>query len=160
MMPRRTRPIIYLAARYSRREELQGYATQLSDLGLADVPARWLWEDHDWDGDTSLLEDGTAGESLLKAQRFAMDDVADLERSHAVVLFTEEAGNYRRGGSLVEYGLALALQKHIVIVGPAPNVFCTLPLAIRLGSWTDALAHLVWWRDQMEQIATRKKLMI
>lgn len=152
MMIRANRPKVYLASRYSRRAELQGYAAQLADLGLAEVPCRWLTEEHDWDG-------GTSGESLGKAQRYALDDIEDLERCHAVVVFTEEAGEYRRGGSLVELGLALATGKHVVLVGPAPNVFCTLPAVPRFAAWVDALAHLTLWKDAAEQASIRRRLL-
>jgi hypothetical protein len=151
VMIRRNLPRVYLASRYSRREELQGYAAQLLELGLAEVPCRWLTEPHDWDGTAT-------GEGLGKAQRFALDDIEDLERCHGVVVFTEEAGEYRRGGSLVELGIALATGKHVVIVGPAPNVFCTLPAVPRFDSWASALAHLVLWRDAAEQASIRRRL--
>ena len=151
-MQPRTKPLVYLAARYSRREELRGYAAQLEELGLASVPARWLHEDHDWDGTTEE-------EGLLRAQGLALDDLEDVWRAHALVLFTEEAGQYRRGGSLVELGFALGKGKHVVIVGPAPNVFCTLASIVRVATWTDAVAHLVEWRRAVESAATRKALL-
>lgn len=151
MMPRQTAPLVYLASRYSRRDELIGYADTLRDLGLARVDCRWLSEPHDWDGSTT-------GIGLAKAQQFAMDDVADLERSHVVVVFTEDAGTYRRGGSLVELGLAIGLQKHVVLVGPAPNVFTTLPSIPRFATWAEVVAHLVEWKTAMETAALRQRL--
>lgn len=151
VMPRRTRPIIYLASRYSRRAEMQQHRLELAALGVGDVLARWLLEDHDWDG-------GTEGPSLGRGQQLAVDDLEDIERAHCLVLFTEEPGEYRRAGSLVEFGVALATGKHVVIVGPAPNVFTTLPWVPRYATWADALAHLVQWRDAMESQAIRRRL--
>jgi hypothetical protein len=145
------KPIVYLAGRYSRREELAGYAEGLIALGLFRCEARWLVEPHDWDGTAE-------GEGLKLAQRYALDDLEDLGRAHAVVVFTEEAGAYRRGGSLVEYGLALAMQKHVVVVGPAPNVFITLPMVVRYADWAAALAHLIEWKDAVERAVLRKRL--
>lgn len=153
MMPQARRPKVYLAARYSRREELQGYAAQLVELGLADVPCRWLSTDHDWDG-------STGAEGLARAQRLALDDVEDLQRCHAVVVFLEEAGEYRRGGSLVEFGMALGLGRHVVLVGPAPNVFATMPGVSRYGDWAGAMTHLIAWKDTMEQLGRRKALLV
>lgn len=72
------RPIIYLAGRYSRREELAGYARSLIELGLARVEARWLTENHDWDGSTEPGE----GLGLERAQQLAMDDLEDLGRAY------------------------------------------------------------------------------
>lgn len=145
-------PLIYLASRYSRRAELQGYAEEVRSMGLGRVDCRWLSEDQDWDG-------GTTGDSLAKGQQYALNDLADLERSHAVVVFTEEAGEYRRGGSLVELGIALGESKHVVIVGPAPNVFCTLPIIPRFATWAQAVAHLVDWRAALETGAVRQRLL-
>jgi len=45
---------IYLAARYSRREELAAYRTELEALGHT-VQARWL------NGEHQLANDGTPG---------------------------------------------------------------------------------------------------
>lgn len=146
-MPRRNLPRVYLAARYSRRGELQRYAAQLREMGLAEVPCRWLSEEHDWDGN-----------DLARAQRYALDDIEDLERCHAVVVFLEEPGNYRRGGSLVELGMAMASGKSVVLVGPAPNVFCTLPGMPRFPAWPQALAYLVAWKDAAEQTKLRRRL--
>lgn len=153
-MPPRDRPLIYLAARYSRRAEMQEYARTLEELGLARVPARWLHEEHDWDGTT---EDP---EQLRKAQQHALDDCIDIEAAHCVVVFTEEPGTYRRGGSLVELGMAVAMQKHVVVVGPAVNIFCTLPFVWRGATWPDALAHLVRWRERAELEGIRKRLVL
>lgn len=148
MMERRKKPIVYLAARYSRREELRGYAAQLEELGLASVPARWLREEHDWDG-----------EDVEQAQGLALDDLEDVWRAHAVIVFTEEPGTYRRAGSLVELGFALGKGKHVVIVGPAPNVFCTLASIERYATWPEAVEHLMRWRAAVEAAATRKALL-
>ncbi len=76
-----------------------------------------------------------------------------------MVCFTEEPGEYRRGGSLVELGFALGKGKHVVIVGPAPNVFCTLGSIHRVATWPEAVAHLVQWREAVESAATRKALL-
>lgn len=153
-MPVRRRPLVYLAARYSRRAELIGYATQLRELGLADVECRWLSEEHDWTGEA----DTPAG--LEQAQRLALDDLNDVARAHAVIVFTEPAGTYRRGGSLVELGMAIGLQKHTVIVGPAVNVFCTLPVVVRYTDWPAALTHLLKWKDAVEQQGLRNRLVL
>lgn len=153
MMNPRSRPIVYLAARYSRREELQGYAAALEELGAASVPARWLREPHDWDGSTSP-------EQLKLAQQYALDDAQDIERAHAVVVFTEPEGTYRRGGSLVELGMALAMRKQVFVVGPAVNVFCTLPYVWRVATWPECVAAIVNWKGQAEAAVARRRLVL
>jgi hypothetical protein len=190
-LSRQRGPVVYLGARYGRRAELQEYAATLAGLGMR-VPAAWLREDHEWSGKLDP-------EGLARAQELAMDDVRDLERAHAVVIFTEEptdlarvravalealseaadparelltvagaereaaritaaVGGYRRGGSLVELGIAIGMQKQVVIVGPAANVFCTLPWVARYADWTSAVAHLVKWRAAAEAAQARSRL--
>lgn len=147
-------PLIYLAGRYSRREELIGYGQELAVAGIGRVEARWLTEDHDWDGSQQ------PGGELEAAQRFATDDVEDLAASHAVVVFTEEPapGGRNRGGRHVEYGLAIGLRKHVIVVGPAENVFHTLPSVPRFAEWEQAKAHLAAWREAVERSARIKRL--
>jgi hypothetical protein len=184
LMPTRRRPLVYLASRYSRRAEMIEKAATLRGLNLADVDCRWLKEPHDWTGEADTPE------GLEQAQRFALDDLADLGRAHAVVVFTEEparvreaalaelddyvpghtsheraaeriaaaAGGYRRGGSLVELGMAIGMGKHTIVVGPAANVFCTLPVVRRYDAWEMAVAHLVQWRAAAEAQALRGQL--
>ena len=75
---------IYLAACYSRRGELLGYATELEALGFS-VPARWLRVEHDMPlGWTDA--DERAGPM---ARGFAQDDFEDLRRARIVIAFTE-----------------------------------------------------------------------
>jgi nucleoside 2-deoxyribosyltransferase len=110
----------YLAGRFSRRDEFNGYAERLRAAGLT-VDARWLIEDHEWYGEQD------AG-ALQAARAFAMDDLEDVARADVVLVFTEPAnpGGRNRGGRHVEYGLALGLAKDIVIIGEPENVFHNL----------------------------------
>lgn len=150
----------YLAARYSRLEEMRGYATDLAQLGLGTAELAWLSGTHEWDGSQQ------PGEELARAQRFALDDLADLAKAQVVVVFTEEpgAGGRNRGGRHVEYGLALAnalarpKRQHVVIVGPAENVFHTLPMIPRFATWQDAVAHLIEVQAAASSAAIRARL--
>lgn len=152
----------YLAARYSRRDEMRGYAEQLADLGLATVEAAWLSGEHDWGGSTSTPEE------LAAAQRYALDDMRDLARAHLVLVFTEgpDPAGRNRGGRHVEYGLALAghlsrpATKYVLVVGPAENVFHTLPQVPRVADWTGALAYLAQLRADMDSAAVRRRLQL
>lgn len=106
---------VYLAARYSRRLELCGYAAHLEALGHT-VTSRWLLGNHQAENDE--LHRGAA------AERFAREDLADLAAAAVVVAFTEPPRtSTSRGGRHVEFGYALALGKPICIVGPRENVF-------------------------------------
>lgn len=147
--------VVYLAGRYSRREELRGYAADLAQLGLGEVRAAWLSGEHEWDGSQAT------GEELAVAQQFAIDDVRDIGRAQVVIVFTEApgAGGRNRGGRHVEYGIALAAKKHVVIVGPAENVFHSLPNVPRFAEWQGAVAHLSQLRERQQSEAIRSRLL-
>lgn len=112
---------IYLAARFSRKRELQGYARRLADLGV-NVTSRWLRDGaHEWTGTPDHLIPHVAQAA------FAGEDLEDVATADAFVLFTEEVNRHgTRGGRMVELGYALALKKNVAIIGPRENVFCHL----------------------------------
>jgi nucleoside 2-deoxyribosyltransferase len=123
---------IYLASRYSRREELAGYAKRLEETGHHVVTARWLQGLHEADERTAAIE---------LRQRFAYEDLADLDEADVLVAFTEEPYKIAtRGGRHVELGYALAKGKLVVIVGPVENVFCSL--ALQYDSFDELLAAM------------------
>lgn len=134
---------IYLAGRYSRRAELQGYAEALAASDVGRVQARWLTEDHEWDGNE---------DQLALARRLAWDDLRDLEAADLVIVFTEAPapGGRNRGGRHVEYGMALNVWLRglvrLYIVGPAENVFHSL--VPRYDRWDELLAKLTSERPQ------------
>ncbi len=130
---------IYLAARYSRREELCRYREQLRAVGH-DVQSRWL------DGKHQISDTGKPigdhGEALVEGvddgstqvcnaalrAKFAQDDFEDVTGADAVISFTEPPrSNANRGGRHVEYGIALALGKRVLVVGHRENLFHWLP---------------------------------
>ena len=125
---------IYLAARYSRREELCRYAEELREVGHI-VDARWLLGEHQvHDGalEVEAAEDDVPDEDVL----FAREDIEDIDRADVVICFTEKPrSNSSRGGRHVEFGYALAMGKPIVVIGPRENVFYTLPQVEQYGNW-------------------------
>jgi hypothetical protein len=138
----------YLAARYSRREELCRYRTQLDHIFKAigwRVQSRWLAGEHQWDG--AAVEAARAYESGKEhpdAVRFALDDWEDVQGSDIVIVFTEppRAENSSRGGRHVELGLALAWGKKVLVVGHKENVFCLLPQVEFCPTWSDVVVSL------------------
>lgn len=114
---------VYLAARYSRNDEMRGVRDVLEVLGHQ-VTSRWI----DQHGG-NLLESSVA-EKLNSdpdgCAKYAQVDVDDLMAADVVVSFTSADGG-GKGGRHVEFGLALGLGKRLVIVGPRENVFHTLP---------------------------------
>lgn len=129
---------IYLAARYSRREELCAYRTQLEVLGHT-VTSRWLNGKHQIDSSGKPI--GDAGEALVEdhdesthvkaaalRESFAREDLQDVLAADLLIAFTEvPRSGHSRGGRHVEFGIALGRQTPICIVGPRENIFCWLP---------------------------------
>ena len=123
---------IYLAARYARRVELCAYADALRDLGHT-IDARWLLGLHQ-----------AADDDYARWAEFAADDIEDLGRADVVVSFTEPSRSApsNRGGRHVEHGMALALGKTVMIVGPLENVFHALPQVRRFDTFPELYRHL------------------
>ena len=149
---------IYLAARYSRREELCEYREQLHALGH-EVQARWLNGEHQLsDTGTPIGEHGAAlveghlrsGEHLSEHEqseraaklraKFAMDDWEDVNAAELVISFTEAPrSKANRGGRHVEYGIALANKVRLIVVGYRENIFHWLPWIEFYETWPQAL---------------------
>lgn len=113
---------IYLAARYSRHDEMRGVRDVLTALGH-DVTSRWI-DQHGGDLLESIVADKLNAEPA-ECSKYALIDMADLAAADVVISFTSPGGG-GKGGRHVEYGLAIGLGKHLVIVGPRENVFHTL----------------------------------
>lgn len=137
---------VYLAARYSRLEEMQAVREQLRELGY-EVTSRWVNGDHQAENDDPLL-----------MREFAIDDLADLRRADMVISFQEtpRQPSTNRGGRHVEFGYALAMGKVLYAVGPLEHVFTALPEVHHYASWPDLLQHLGWLQWQWpEEVAGR-----
>lgn len=152
---------IYLAARYSRREELCGYREQLRAAGHT-VQAVWLDGEHQISdtgkpigehgealvegtlrpGERLSQEDMSARAAALR-QKFAQDDFRDVTMCELLIAFTEppRSGN-SRGGRHVELGIALGHMKRVWIVGPRENIFCWLDDVRQFDNWQECLAAL------------------
>ena len=124
---------IYLAAQFSRKEEMCGYADALRAIGH-EVTSRWLGQ-HD---ELPYEELTAAG-----CKRCAEHDVTDVKASDCVISFMEPVGipNTSRGGRHVEFGLALALEKRLYLVGTPENVFHWYDGVIYFPVWEDCLIH-------------------
>jgi hypothetical protein len=121
---------IYLAARFSRQQELRNYAFQLRNQGH-EVTSRWLEE-----GAEKTYEDLTPD----GCRKCAQHDVVDIKRADCVISFTETRDSgYASGGRHVELGIALASGKSCLIVGPQENVFHHLSLIHHFTAWEECL---------------------
>jgi nucleoside 2-deoxyribosyltransferase len=108
---------IYLAARYSRKDEMNAYAKMLTRGGYT-VTSRWL-EGHNavWSGYEDLM---------LTA--YAMADLEDIDKADTVISFTEPRGTPTTGGGRhVEFGYGYLKGKRMIIIGERENIFHHLP---------------------------------
>jgi len=143
---------IYLAARYSRRPELQRYARELVLLGHH-VTSRWLTAEHAVT-DEQLVDAGATLDTLRLGRQYARGNIADVAQAQLLIGFTEglprpivpgavigaiELVPY--GGRHTEHGIALALGRPCWLVGPRENVFHTLADGL-FDTWPEAVRAL------------------
>jgi hypothetical protein len=143
---------VYLAGRFSRRDELNRYAARLRDWGYV-VDAHWLVEEHEWYGEND-------DKALAKARGFALDDLVDVTRADIVLVFTEspQPGGRNRGGRHVEYGIALGQGKDIIVVGRPENVFHNLHGSVgipdgTIHGTTARVTHALFWEEVPYRLA-------
>lgn len=98
----------YLAAKYSRRKEMEEISKLIKPYGL-DVIARWVFGDEEGMSSTAICD----------------MDLDDVEDSDCVIVFTHPRSEPQPGGGrFVEMGYAMAFNKYVVVIGPVENVFC------------------------------------
>lgn len=123
---------IYLAARYSRSEEMRGVRDVLTAMGY-EVTSRWI------DLHGGALESSYTPDKLNASPDecgvLGQDDVADLAAADTVISFTSADGG-GKGGRHVEHGLALGMGKSVIVCGPRENIFHTLPSVQHYESWS------------------------
>lgn len=116
---------IYLASRYSRHEEMRRARSVLESNGHI-VTSRWI--DHHRDRNAVIgripEEASFTREKLSEDPSFcssyALDDFEDILSCDILLSFN---GGGRNGGRHVEFGLAYASGKRVVIIGERENVF-------------------------------------
>ena len=128
---------IYLAARYTRYPELQGYRADLEGAGHT-VTSRWI------NGNHQITDAGLSAQAKEEERiRFAQEDRDDLEAADCVISFTEvPRTTATRGGRHVELGMALAHQKRVIVVGHRENVFHCLPEVEFFPEWSGVIPRL------------------
>lgn len=109
---------VYLAARYSLNPRLREFAAYLRARG-EEVTSRWINGSHE-------INDHPSDKAR---QRLAEEDMQDLIDADVMISFSEPplTATRARGGRHVEFGLAIAWGKRIIVVGPKENVFHYLP---------------------------------
>jgi nucleoside 2-deoxyribosyltransferase len=112
-----------LASRFSRKRELRRYKKQLEHVGFA-VTSRWL--------------NGSSKEDASTAER----DVADIQKADAVILFAEAPRTATRCGRMVEFGIGIALQKILIVIGGHENIFTHLDDVQHFADWKECFQAL------------------
>lgn len=134
---------VYLIASYHRRHEMLGYAQQLVDAGFQ-VASSWVDGHHE--ADIPQFPHGV-GENDMPPEvqaRWAIADTNDLLTTDVVVCFAEPAGSpHKRGGRHVEFGIAWAMHKQIVLVGEPENAFHCMCL-LQARTFDQVLEYLKW----------------
>ena len=126
---------VYLAARYSRRDELREYKTALEAIGV-EITSRWLNE-------TEPLDSQMVEHSEAFYVETATIDFQDVDAADALVFFSENPlVGWPRGGRHVEYGYAFKGNKPIYVVGPKENVFHYIGMVKHFATFEELVAHL------------------
>jgi nucleoside 2-deoxyribosyltransferase len=99
---------LYLAAMFSRQEEMQEIGEHLKSKGF-EIMSRWVYGG-----------EATAG----SPENCAILDLEDVDAADAIVCFTHQKGRITSGGGRhVEFGYALANGKRCFVIGPEENIF-------------------------------------
>ncbi len=119
---------VYLAARYSRKDEIKQKSLELIDMGI-NCTSRWL--DEKCSPTTTMAETGDAF-----CLEVANTDIEDIDRADVLVLFTENPEiPFVRGGRHFESGYAYAKGIQTLTCGPKENVFHHLQKIANFDNW-------------------------
>lgn len=109
---------VYIAARFSRRPEANALARELQNRGHS-ITSRWVKPETDHVLPTGISRQAEDSER----RRFAMEDMDDVRQCDWCISLMEEPRSNTRGGRHIEFGVALALNKKLTIIGPRETVF-------------------------------------
>ena len=129
---------VYLAAAWSRKEEIAGIAYDLVKLGV-DVQARWLAE-------PSFPKSKHALDKFLRER--ALIDVHDVRAADILVRFSDDLNCENipaylgTGSRMVEMGIALERGIPVIVVGGHQPVFDHLPQVMHLKDVEELKAYL------------------
>lgn len=127
----------YFCSRYSRKEELLQYKTEIEDLGH-EVTSRWL---------TAPPPRSTEDSDPDFQQYVATMDEEDILLADIVIAFTEVPRKVlTRGGRHVEFGIARGAGKQLILIGPVENDFYQL----------DGVQHYLSWNTYLKTVQNNK----
>lgn len=112
---------LYLAAHYARNAEMRQYRDTLHAIGYV-VTSRWI--DQHGGALTEALGENELNNDPRIGLPYAIKDIEDIQAADTMVSFTNGKG---RGGRHVEFGIAWAYGKRLIIVGNREHVFHCVP---------------------------------
>lgn len=124
----------YLATKYDRYAEMQGVRDFLVALGHT-VTSTWH-DQHEQEESAPLDQLNSEPDRVAKYARL---DIDDLRAADTVISFT---GQQSTGGRHVELGLAIAMDKRLIVVGPREHVFHALPQVEHYRTWRGLASYL------------------
>ncbi len=122
---------IYLAGRYSSWPIMQERRRRIVSFGHT-VTSRWIDGNHTIDDEALQLGSDVA-------RRLGEEDLEDLKAADSVVFFSEGNGSLGRGGRHTEFGLGIAYEKIMILVGLQENIFHALDCVYHVESFEDYL---------------------
>jgi len=125
----------YLAAGFSRKQEIAEKSQELENLGIK-VTSTWPYEE--MAGNAKLHE---VTDEYLRTH--ARKDLNEIMAADAVILFTQDPLiPFCRGGRMHEAGFAQGCGKALMVCGPRENIFHYLPETIVFNTWEELKAVL------------------
>ena len=119
---------VYLAAPYQKKAQMNVCAAELRAGGV-EVTSSWLDEPHK---PTTQMHELTPEEH----QKYAIQDVRDVQAADILVLFTDPTKTIVRAGRHVEFGIAVQRKIPIFVVGDErENIFHHLPKVLHFQAW-------------------------
>lgn len=147
---------VYLAAAFDRQQEMKEKAKFFTS-NKCDISSTWLTEEV---FSASSISEYTARE-------YSTRDLQEVASSDLLVLFTENLypSLWKRlvtfvkslfginprvltGGRFVEFGIAAALHKQILVIGPSENIFMQLPHVLRFNTWKEYTEDFYKWKQE------------
>lgn len=123
----------YLASRYDSKLFLRGVRDKLQAMGHA-VLSTWLTEEEP----LNVQIDDVDPDTLVD---YALQDLAEILEADVFVHFQNQNRPNIRGGSSVEFGIALAKEKKMIVVGDRINIFDFMPIV----TCFPTVEEFLWW---------------
>lgn len=126
---------VYLAAGFSRKNEIAEKSQELENLGIK-VTSTWPWENA---APNSTLDEVGDDYLIFNGRK----DLNEILAADALILFTQSPLKpFCRGGRMHEAGFAMGLGKTLLICGPKENIFHYLPEVNQFDTWEQLKATL------------------